>query len=809
MATNDDIIDALLRINDTLDTKLDAIKDEVEKSDDNDKDRSEKNLKPLDKAAKRLQKGLPSIETAVTKGSKAVEDAIKQSFALQKTALSRGLNLNKVVEAQTKSSNNLAGNLTGFSNMYQIQMEKFESGINSSSKEMEKLALFTKLTGGDSKKLVKQLANLNFGMSMTTEQNASLSKTIMSMSQNYQMTTDELMSVIGALDKAMPMYKLLGIGPEISEATARLGAALGQESGTMAADMIQALTTAEGMVLASQLGVADLRMAVLKKEGNVAENSLKMVQAAGAEASRIYKSYLDNSGDPAIAYKAVEDALGPAMAKSAMTYMQMEQQAAKQGQTIEQYMKEVAKQNNISNEFSNTLENFYSTAFAPLEYVMTKVVQGVTLLTGLLEYKVIRVLVQLTATVAALVVAFKAFKLMGEARRAISNAASGATSAASGAGGGGGGGIGKGLAGLGKGISKLGTGIGKGLGGILKGIAKGIAAFGTSQVLKAAVALIGIGFSLVVFAKGLQMIKGVGAAEIITMAAALVVFAGAAYGLGYLLGGPQGIFFAIGVAAIAGLGIALIPVAYALKLVTKPMASFALVLRALASINPFSLMLLGPALVGVSAGLVALTGSSVLGGIANFFMGDNNPIDKLIKLGKAAKDINLLASSLRVLTSVMSGFGASLKSVSEKDVAKLAKVKLSTGAGEIGGMNFAYNQHPAAPKMTTKPPESGKMTMAQAEQTLGKRYTDPAVIAHKRSVAEKTKAKNPDSQASAMLVRLYEKEAREAERTNQLLEQLVDGNRAQYDLERRMASQSLDNMNKYSPLDGVGGLADR
>jgi len=772
--------------------------DRQEQNDKEKKDNDDKNLGVLDRSAKNLRKGFPSVEGAVKKGSAAVEAAIKQSFDLQKKGLSRGLNLNKIVERQAQSNNDLAGKLTGFSNMYEIQGEKFAAGIEVNSKGMDKLALYTKLTGGDSKKLLKQMGELGFGVGISSEQQGKLGKTIMTMSQNYGMTTDELMSTIKGLDKAMPMYKILGIAPEIAEATARLGAALGQEAGDMAADVMTAFTSAEGAVLASQLGVMNERNALLNKEGDTTKNALRMVEAAGAEASRMYESYLAGTGDPAIAYKAVEDALGPAMAKSAQTYDQLVIQAKAQNKSVGEYLQSVAEEKRIKEEFNNTLDNFYSTVFSPLQWAMTKVVQGLTAVTGVILNNPI--LLTATKAIVALTAAFIAFKALVIARgvaRVAQGAASGAAGAASG-GGAMGGGIGKGLAGIGKGVKGLGKGIGKGIGGVLKGIAKGVAAFGNPKVLMGVLAIGGLSLGLMGFGKALNMVKGVGIGSILLLAGALVIFSAAAFGLGMLLGtGIGGVAFAAGVLGIAALGVALIPLAYALSLAGPPMEQFSKALKRMSSISPLQITLLGLSLIALSAGFAALTVGSLVGGIVGFFTGGNNPLDKLIQLGKHAPALVELAKSFSILSEAVSSLGPSLGQLKAGDITKLAKVSAASKASKAvskpkisvpfaGSAELGSNQ----PKMKT-------------DYRTDTRYTDPKEIEETRAKAQRFK--DDGRQPQREVARMLREQIREQQKMNEILVDIYENGGEQTRLHNRRVQQVQETMDNSSPLGQPAG----
>jgi hypothetical protein len=760
--------------------------DRQEQRDKEKKDNDDKNLTVLDRSAKNLKKGLPSVEGAIKKGSAAVEAAIKQSFDLQKKGLSRGLNLNKIVERQAQSNNDLAGKLTGFSNMYEIQGEKFAAGIEVNSKGLDKLALYTKLTGGDSKKLLKQMGELGFGVGISSEQQGKLSKTIMTMSQNYGMTTDELMSTIKGLDKAMPMYKILGIAPEIAEATARLGAALGQEAGDMAADVMTAFTSAEGAVLASQLGVMNERNALLNKEGDTTKNALRMVEAAGAEASRMYESYLAGTGDPAIAYKAVEDALGPAMAKSAQTYDQLVIQAKNQNKSVGEYLQSVAEEKKIKEEFNNTLENFYSTVFAPLQYAMTKVVQGITVVTGaILNNPLLRIAAQALVTLTAAVIALKAVMIARGVARVAGGAADGAAGAASGGGAAAGSGLGKGLAGIGKGIKGLGKGIGKGIGGVLKGIAKGVAAFGNTKVIKGVLAIGGLSLGLMGFAKALNMVKGVGIGSILLLAGALVVFSAAAFGLGMLLGtGIGGVAFAAGVLGIGALGVALLPLAFALSIAGPPMEQFSKALKRMSSISPLQITLLGLSLIALSAGFAALTAGSLVGGLVGFLVGGNNPLDKLIQLGKHAPALVELAKSFSVLSDAVSSLGPSLGKLTAGDIHKLAKVS-KVSVPFVGSV------------------EAGSQPTMKSDYRQDSRYTNPSEIESKRADAQRMRddGRAPQRQWARML----EAQVREQEKMNETLIDIYENGGEQTRLHNRRVQQVQETMDNSSPLSQPAG----
>jgi len=128
--------------------------------------------------------------------------------------------------------------------------------------------------------------------------------------------------------------------------------------------------------------------------------------------------------------------------------------------------------------------------------------------------------------------------------------------------------------------------------------------------------------------------------------------------VGLLVLGVVGAIFAIasplifvGALALGALGLALLPLAAAFRIAAPGFKSFTPLLEKVAEIDAVNLALLGPGLVGLAAGLLALTGGEFIGKLADgigFFLGDG-PLEKLIELGKVAKPISELKSGLDAL----------------------------------------------------------------------------------------------------------------------------------------------------------------
>jgi hypothetical protein len=643
MADNQDIVDAINTLATSLNGKLG---DEAKEQ----KERDKKQEKGIWKTAKEV----PVVGKAVKVGYQQMTAALNQSLKLQEKSLGRGMSLGKVMNQQATTTNNLSNNMVGYGKAISLAYEKAEAGTNRSVAATDKLAAYTNLTGGNSLKLRKEMAQLNMGMDMSADQEKSLSQSMMSLSQGFGMTTEELMNAIQGLEKSMPMYKILGIGPEIAEATARLGAALGQESGQMASDIMTAFTSAEGAVLASQLGVMGERNALLNKEGDTTKAALKMVEAAGSEAARMYESYLAGTGDPAIAYKAVSDALGPAMAQSALTYQQLENQAKAQGKTMSQYMKSVAEQKDISNEFTSTWAAYKDAVFGPLVEGVMKLSNGLFTVLGWLRDagKTIGIndlaarIGQLVVVMGLAVAAWKAKGIVDTAKGALSAAAGGGSK-------GGGKGLGGGIAGslkrLGSGMGGLGKGFGQMMQKGFKGLAKGLTAMGKGSVLKGVAAVLLLSLALIPFGYALNLMKGVGWDTFFILGAGMLALTLAVAAIGaIMMSGVGAVAIIAGAAAFAILAIALVPLGYALQLAGTGFLLFATGLEKITGEMVTNLGDLIITLPKLALALLAFTAGGLVSGFLSLMSGEG-PVEKIVKMGKAAKHINKMADSLKLL----------------------------------------------------------------------------------------------------------------------------------------------------------------
>mgnify|MGYP001226003663 CR=1 FL=1 len=233
-------------------------------------------------------------------------------------------------------------------------------------------------------------------------------------------------------------------------------------------------------------------------------------------------------------------------------------------------------------------------------------------------------------------------------------------------------GIGNSLTSLGKGIGNLGAGLGRGIGqlvqGALTGIGKGLAAVSNPKYLVGAAVLAAVGGAMWVAGKAFQQFADINWAGVTAGGIAL-----AAITAGAALIGASGMIgpILIGAAGIGVLGAALIPFSYAAKLAGEGMKDLGAGLSLIGDVPVTTLLALGPALALMGVGLAALTAAGAVSSLIGAFQ-DEGPIDKIVKIAKAAPGVQLMAKSLRTFGLNIMVFNKGLEGLSETALDALA-----------------------------------------------------------------------------------------------------------------------------------------
>jgi hypothetical protein len=183
----------------------------------------------------------------------------------------------------------------------------------------------------------------------------------------------------------------------------------------------------------------------------------------------------------------------------------------------------------------------------------------------------------------------------------------------------------------------------------------------SNQMLKGALAIAALGASLIPAAYALQMFADISWED---MAKAGVALAGLGVA-GAVLGSFMPLML-MGAIAISALGASLIPFAFALNIMSAGLPALSQLFDSLQKVDVDKLLLVGPALIGVGAGLAALGAGGVIEAIGSFFAGD--PAEKIAAIAASGEGLQQTSTALQTTSTAIAQLNSSLASL---DVSKL------------------------------------------------------------------------------------------------------------------------------------------
>lgn len=224
------------------------------------------------------------------------------------------------------------------------------------------------------------------------------------------------------------------------------------------------------------------------------------------------------------------------------------------------------------------------------------------------------------------------------------------------------GGVTRGITTLMNSIKSIGRGIGEGIGGIfsgiLNGIADGLKALANPRVFIGVGALLGMSSAVWIVSDAFQKFARI---EWDDVSKGFTVLAG--LGLVAAVMGAAAPILLVGAGVIAALGVALVPVAFAMDLASGAMDKFAMAISKLAGIDSEGLSKIGPALLSIAGGLIAFSGASAIAGLTNLvnglfsvISGQDTPVDQLEKMAGYGDGLQKAGSGLKSISSGMEGF---------------------------------------------------------------------------------------------------------------------------------------------------------
>jgi hypothetical protein len=217
------------------------------------------------------------------------------------------------------------------------------------------------------------------------------------------------------------------------------------------------------------------------------------------------------------------------------------------------------------------------------------------------------------------------------------------------------------------------------------GLSTGISAMGTPSVFLGSLGLIAASAGLI------AMIPGVIGGSLLGVAGPLIQAGLTSLSVGLTTFGTVAANPMVwaGIGLLASFGAALIPLGYALKLMSPAIESFgkaiksafegigaiiiaaatgiATMFNSLQNVDVTKLLAIGPALIGIGVGLASLGAGGIIGAIGAFLGGD--PIEKLQDLAAAGDGLTKTATALQSIAGALIGVSVALAAI---DISKLA-----------------------------------------------------------------------------------------------------------------------------------------
>ncbi len=199
------------------------------------------------------------------------------------------------------------------------------------------------------------------------------------------------------------------------------------------------------------------------------------------------------------------------------------------------------------------------------------------------------------------------------------------------------------------------------------------------QMIKGAIAVAILGVALIPFAYAMSLIAGLDINSVLAAAAGLVIFAGAVFGLGALMmTGAGAFFFVAGVAALIALGAALIVLGDGLNAVSAPMQMFAKSLMDLTKgVDGDQLLKVGGGLSLLALGMIGLGYAATVA------------LPAVAALALLGIGLYVVGGALEKIAASLTPVSAALTSISKLNTDQLQKVgdgllHIAKGLGAIG-----------------------------------------------------------------------------------------------------------------------------
>jgi len=204
----------------------------------------------------------------------------------------------------------------------------------------------------------------------------------------------------------------------------------------------------------------------------------------------------------------------------------------------------------------------------------------------------------------------------------------------------------------------------------------------SGDMITGSVALAILGVALIPFAYALSLLANVKMESVLAAAAGLVIFGAAVFGLGALMMTGVGAFiFGAGILAIIALGGAMLILGLGLQAVSNAGTGITALFKSLTELDVDKLTQIAPALLSIGEGIMALGAGSIMAGIGGLLGG--GPVDIIKGIAESGDGIQKAATGLQAMASALQQVSSALSGIDTSKLEALSDFSEKSAASGI------------------------------------------------------------------------------------------------------------------------------
>ena len=305
---------------------------------------------------------LPALAiTALTASMDALKTTLDKSLDFGERANKASLALGMTYsEANAKIGPAMDGLRGSIDERFAAGIAGMEAGLQGNTAGLARLVNQQRLTGTQSANTAKTIAALESQLGASRAETEHLSRSLITTSQQYEISTSELVKAVDGLKATFPAQALAGMGNKVMEATTQLQAELGpQLAGPLNSVMKMVMDTSmEGYEKLTTLGIGDVRERL--SAARDAAEAQQILKDAFVTASENFESVAGNAEEGFFQIGVASEIFG--------------QQSINFGVVADGFGKRVKKEGEEMDKFAKQMNVLRTEIMYPLQKVLTDLV---------------------------------------------------------------------------------------------------------------------------------------------------------------------------------------------------------------------------------------------------------------------------------------------------------------------------------------------------------------------------------------------------------------------------------------------------